>query len=241
MKKLFIILAVFLSLQASQMEKNLMNLFPNSQIISNDKISSLKLNLVALKDTQSDAVFLILCDDLGQNFVYASGAFFKNQNDGNLFTKSENLLKNEREMAVYKLLKTLPNDRFLAINSFYKDNKNFMYMITDPLCPYCKKELKRLVKFLRNANLRIIFAPVHDKDAFIRSAIMLKKSKKIDANDQKSMIELLNFYFDETMQLSNDDKNFVTNDEVNLVFDDAKKVFSKGLVKGVPFVFTIKE
>lgn len=237
---LFIMVA-FLGLQAGQIKENLTNLFPNSQIISSDKISSLKLNLVAIKDTQSGKISLMLCDDLGQNFVYVNGAFFKNQNDAELFGKKENLLKDEHEMAVFRLLKTISDDRFLAINSFYKDNKNVMYMITDPLCPYCKKELKKIVKFLRNANLRIIFAPVHDKDAFIRSAIMLKKSKKIDPNDQKLMIELLNYYFDEKMKLNNDDINFVTENEVDLVFYDAKKVFSKGLVKGVPFVFTIKE
>ena len=142
----------------------------------------------------------------------------------------------EQEKVAYEIIKTIPQDRFIHINSFDKDNKFITYIVTDPECPYCRDEMSRIVKWLRNANVKIIFAPVHGKSAYTKSAIMLKEAAKVDPNNQEEIIKILDKYYAVDANVSDSD---ASDAERLSVLEDAKKLFSKGVIKGVPFSFTV--
>lgn len=237
MKNIFFILCLSVILNGGELEKNLKNLFPTYDVVSVDKLNSIpKSNLVVLMDKTSNQKDIIISDDSGKNFFYVKNAFLKDKNDKKLYDQKVEFIEDKVQKEVFEILKTIPQDRFISINSFHKDNKKTIYMITDPECPYCKKEMDRLVKYLRNANLKIIFAPVHGKSAFIKSAIMLEKSKSIDPSNQKAFIDLISKYYDTNTAVTDD---MASDEQVQKVFFDAKKIFSKGLVKSVPFMFEI--
>ncbi|MSN96549.1 hypothetical protein F1B92_05100 [Campylobacter sp. FMV-PI01] len=224
---------------------SLKNLIPNAnkiEILSTDKLSSIpNLNFTICKIEDENIAFFATND--GKNIIgFSNLVAINSQKDKNLInTKLENLqnqIKLYQEKIVYEILKTIPDDRFITINSFDKNNKFLTYMISDPECPHCRAEISKMVKWLRNANVKIIFAPVHGKSAYTKSSIMLKEAKKIDPNNQEAMIKLLEKYYDKNAQVSD---NMASDEERNAVLKDAKKIFSKGVVKGVPFSFTIQK
>lgn len=234
MKKLLLTLSLFAILNGSELETNLKNLFPTYDIISVDKINSMpNSNLIVLMEQNSNQKDIIISDNSGQNFFYVKNAFLRDKNDKELYNQKVKLVEDKVKEEVLELLKTIPDDRFITINSFYKNNKKTLYMITDPECPDCRKEIDKLTKYLRNANLKIIFAPVHGKSSFTKAAIMLEKSKSMDSSNQQSYIELFNTYYDEKCVVTDD---MASDKQRQKVFFDAKLIFSKGLIKGVPFM-----
>lgn len=212
------------------------------EILTLDRLNSLaNLNFVIAK-LNDDTISAIASSD-GKSFMTLSNFYvIDNANDKKLIEDRMKAVKAnakaEQEKVVYEIIKTIPKSRFISIKSFNPDNKFTTYMVTDPECPYCREEMSKIVKWLRNANVKIIFAPVHGKSAYTKSALMLKESKDINTSNQESMIKLLAKYYDVNATVND---NMATEEERDLVLEDAKKLFSKGVIKGVPFSFTIEE
>lgn len=213
----------------------------NVEILNVDDLNSssdLKFVIAKLDD---DLIATFATSDAKSLMALSDFMVIGNDEDKKLIEKRMESAKAKmragQEEIVYELIKTIPEDRFISIESFNPDNKFTTYMITDPECPYCRDEIDRMVKWLRNANVKIIFAPVHGKSAYTKSVLMLNESKKIKADDQESMIKLLNKYYDKNATVDN---SLVSDEERDKVLEDAKKLFSKGAIKGVPFSFTIE-
>ena len=112
------------------------------------------------------------------------------------------------------------------------------YIVGDPECPYCVEEMKRITKHLRNSNVKLIFAPVHGKSAFIKSALILKQLKALSPSDQKGAIDVIEKYYNKDAQVSDAD---VSKAELDAVYADTKTLFSKGVIKSVPYVIKVKK
>lgn len=214
-------------------------------IVSKDKLKSIKgLNLVIfnINDSTNDPLAVFSSND-GKTILYMpKNIVLGDKDDEALVNKKISDLADQKrkyqEKVAYEILKTIPEDRILYIESFDKNNKLTMYMVTDPECPHCVAEISKLSKWLRNTHLKLLFAPVHGESARTKSAIILKKAKKIKPDDQQAMIKLLEKYYDKNVVVS---KKEATEKERDLVIKDAKAIFSKGVVKGVPFTFVVEE
>ena len=105
-------------------------------------------------------------------------------------------------------------------------------MVTDPDCPYCREHLKNVDAELKEANLKLIFAPIHQKEAFIKEPFILNELAKLDTGDTKGKIKILEKYYrDITLdagQLKTDYSQITKNTD---------KIFQTGVIKGVPFIF----
>lgn len=210
------------------------------KILSVDDLKTLNGFKFVITDINDELVALFVSSDGKNAFNLSNIALINDENDKKLINdKIENFKEKQKakqEKIAYEIIKTIPKERFIHINSFDKNNKFITYMITDPECPYCIKEMSKIVKWLRNANVKIIFAPVHGKSAYTKSAIMLKEASKIDPDNQQEIIKILDKYYDMDVNVTDND---ATDDERSAILDDAKKIFSKGVVKGVPFSFTV--
>ncbi|MCI6989203.1 MAG: hypothetical protein MR902_06535 [Campylobacter sp.] len=237
MKNLLVASSLILSFTfADEFSANLQKTFPNSVVVSNQPLEFSGLNLVVLD--QNGSTKIILTDKSASNLVVVNDAIFAKDKDQKAFKSAQNSTQNAIEKGAYEILKTIPDERFVIIESFFKDNPNTIYMVSDPECPYCRADMSKITKYLRNAHIKLIFTPVHGKSAYSKSAIILKESKKIAPSNQEALIKLINFYYDENTTVSDD---MATDEERSAVLNDAKKVFSKGLIKGVPFKFSVKE
>ena len=210
----------------------------NAQLISIDKLNSLNgLNLLIVRSGDKKEAFL--ASDDGKSLVAVTeDPKLADAADAALFKMRTQILKDARDAAALELLKSINPARFAYIESFDKNNPYVTYIVGDPECPYCAKEMKRITKHLRNSNVKLIFAPVHGKSAFIKSALILKQLKALFPSDQKGAIDVIEKYYDKDVQVSDAD---VSKAELDAVYADTKTLFSKGVIKSVPYVIKTKK
>jgi thiol:disulfide interchange protein DsbC len=147
---------------------------------------------------------------------------------------AEEKTKKETEKKINDLLATLPKESFLQIGSNVKTDK-VLTIITDPDCPYCRKELDMIEERLKDSNVRLVFAPVHDEKAFIKSQLILTEAKNLKPEQAKEIIEIVRKYY-KNMPLDQEQMNTDT----KLIHENTKKIFGSGLVRGVPFLVESK-
>ena len=246
MKKLIYILAAcaafVLGANANEAEfvKNLKQSLndKNAQLVSIDKLNSLNgLNLLIVRSGDKKEAFL--ASDDGKSLVAVTEEpKLADAADAALFKTRTQILKDARDAAALELLKSIDPARFAYIESFDKNNPYMTYIVGDPECPYCAEEMKRITKHLRNSNVKLIFAPVHGKSAFIKSALILKHLKALSPSDQKGAIDVIEKYYNKDAQVSDAD---VSKAELDAVYADTKTLFSKGVIKSVPYVIKVKK
>ena len=246
MKKLIYVLAAcaafVLGANANEAEfvKNLKQSLndKNAQLISIDKLNSLNgLNLLIIRSGDKKEAFL--ASDDGKSLVAVTEEpKLADAADAALFKMRTQILKDARDAAALELLKSINPARFAYIESFDKNNPYVTYIVGDPECPYCAEEMKRITKYLRNSNVKLIFAPVHGKSAFIKSALILKQLKALSPSDQKDAIDVIEKYYNKDAQVSDAD---VSKAELDAVYADTKTLFSKGVIKSVPYVIKVKK
>ena len=201
----------------------------NAQLISIDKLN-------VRSDDKKEA---FLASDDGKSLVAVTEEpKLADAVDAALFKMRTQILKDARDAAALELLKSIDPARFAYIESFDKNNPFVTYIVGDPECPYCVEEMKRITKHLRNSNVKLIFAPVHGKSAFIKSALVLKHLKALSPSDQKGAIDVIEKYYDKDVQVSDAD---VSKAELDAVYADTKTLFSKGVIKSVPYVIKVKK
>ena len=210
----------------------------NAQLISIDKLNSLNgLNLLIVRSGDKKEAFLA-SDDAKSLVLVTEEPKLADAADAALFKMRTQILKDARDAAALELLKSIDPARFAYIESFDKNNPYVTYIVGDPECPYCAEEMKRITKHLRNSNVKLIFAPVHGKSAFIKSALVLKQLKALSPSDQKGAIDVIEKYYDKDVQVSDAD---VSKAELDAVYADTKTLFSKGVIKSVPYVIKVKK
>lgn len=210
----------------------------NAQLISIDKLNSLNgLNLLIVRSGDKKEAFL--ASDDGKSLVaITEEPKLADAADVALFKMRTQILKDARDAAALELLKSIDPARFAYIESFDKNNPYVTYIVGDPECPYCAEEMKRITKHLRNSNVKLIFAPVHGKSAFIKSALILKHLKTLSPSDQKGAIDVIEKYYNKDAQVNDAD---VSKAELDAVYADTKTLFSKGVIKSVPYVIKTKK
>lgn len=210
----------------------------NAQLISIDKLNSLNgLNLLIVRSGDKKEAFLA-SDDAKSLVAVTEEPKLADAADAALFKMRTQILKDANDAAALKLLKSINPARFAYIESFDKNNPYMTYIVGDPECPYCAEEMKRITKYLRNSNVKLIFAPVHGKSAFIKSALVLRQLKALSPSDQKGAIDVIEKYYDKDVQVSDAD---VSKAELDAVYADTKTLFSKGVIKSVPYVIKVKK
>lgn len=210
----------------------------NAQLISIDKLNSLNgLNLLIVRSGDTKEAFLA-SDDAKSLVAVTEEPKLADAADAALFKMRTQILKDARDAAALELLKSIDPARFAYIESFDKNNPYMTYIVGDPECPYCAEEMKRITKYLRNSNVKLIFAPVHGKSAFIKSALVLRQLKALSPSDQKGAIDVIEKYYDKDVQVSDAD---VSKAELDAVYADTKTLFSKGVIKSVPYVIKVKK
>lgn len=132
-----------------------------------------------------------------------------------------------------KVFENLPQDRYLMIKSSDPKVTKVTIVVSDPDCPYCREELKNIETRLKTTNVKMIFAPVHDDKAFVKSELIIKEGNKAKTSEDK--IKLIRKYFVD-MPLSPEQMKT----DISKTKDNAKVLFGSGIVKGVPFLYEVK-
>ena len=131
------------------------------------------------------------------------------------------------------LFNSFTEDRFVLLLSSDPAVTKTIIIVTDPDCPYCKQELNQIENRLRTANIKLIFAPVHDDRAFVKSELIMKETAEVNTIEEKIAI-VRKYYID--MPLTQEQMQT----DMTKTKDNAQKLFSSGIVKGVPFIHEVE-
>ena len=185
--------------------------------------------------TQGGDIFPVIVSKDGEYFIGLSNVLKLSNVDTQMMRDALEKAQKEKEQKDSKVLSQL-FDGFLESDFVYLkgDGKNLptKIVVTDPDCPYCSEHLKNVDAELKEANLKLIFAPIHQKEAFIKAQLIMNEVAKLDAGDTKGKIKVLEKYYrDITLdagQLKTDYSQITKNTD---------KIFQTGVIKGVPIIF----
>lgn len=239
--KLFItILMAFNFLIAADFDSNIKDLFL--------KKAGLKITSIKSIDLDQNLKFLIITDDKyskfpvfatadGKNIIAYSGNFLSANDEvyAKIKTELDTLaMQNQKqaEKEAQGLYSKIPQEGILKLES---GKSKTVVIVSDPECPYCRKELENLENKLKEANVYMIFAPVHGKSAFVKSDLIYQKAAKAKSNADK--IKIIKEYFNPNVKLSESEMAM----QPVITEKNAKIIFDSGIVKGVPFIFDLKK
>ncbi|MDE5592256.1 MAG: hypothetical protein K2I63_04820 [Helicobacter sp.] len=133
--------------------------------------------------------------------------------------------------ALNKLFKEFKENDFIFLEG-NKKNLPTKIVVSDPDCPYCREHLSKIEKELETSNIKLIFAPVHDKNAFIKSQLAMQEISKLPQHDTPAKLKVLRKYYQNiklnTQEMKTDYSQITKNKE---------KIFASGIIRGVPFIF----
>lgn len=166
-----------------------------------------------------------------------------------MFTKGDLLFTDIIDMKANKSLAQEANTKIAdeAIASVYKneDKNNIItignnpnnpteLIITDPECPYCRAELKKMRADKDKVNYKVVLASVHGKTGFEKIHLIYKEMKNAKTDSEKFAI--LDKYYAPDVKI--DSK--VSDEDIENAAKIGEKYFNAGL-RGVPFVKNIKD
>lgn len=111
--------------------------------------------------------------------------------------------------------------------------KETMVVFTDPECPYCRAELKKVEELLKTYNLKFVFTSVHEESAVKKIAYILDEVTPKMTGAQK--IAVLRKHYDERALA----ETVVPQNRIDELNALKAKYFATG-IKGVPFIFIDK-
>lgn len=243
MKKILVATAIFGVCTfsfAQSVEKNFANLINEKFGVKIDVLSAYELKsipslyLVLTKDNVNGA-YPFYVNKNGDSYLQVGEVFsFSNKDDEamlkSVFEKMQVINDEIKNARIDTLFDSLPKKSFITINSRAKTGK-LITIVTDPDCPYCREELKNIRKHLEGANVRFVFASVHDETAFIKAQLILDEAKLISSFDADKIISIFEKYYKD-IELS--DKQKSTNYET--ITNSTETIFGSGLIKGVPYI-----
>ncbi|MDR1461130.1 MAG: hypothetical protein LBI78_05745 [Campylobacteraceae bacterium] len=203
------------------------------EIVSVNKLKSIEgLSVVIFKSKEGQAIPLYASND-GKSFLPVPNYYyFSNQEDFTLLSKIFEDVENINKQAVSKnvdaLFASLPKEAFVLINSKEKTD-NLLTIVTDPDCPYCRNELKGIKDRLKTSHIRMVFAPVHDEKAFIKSALILEETKKLKPSDTDKIIAVFEKYYQDVDVSDN-------TIDTKFVHENADEIFKSGFIRAVPYL-----
>lgn len=186
--------------------------------------------------TKSGEIFPVIVSQDGKHFIGLSSVMNFSKEDSAMIMGEINKAGEEKmkadEAGLKKLFSSFKESDFVILKG-EKENLPTKIVVTDPDCPYCRKHLEAIESQLKEANLKLIFAPVHEEEAFIKAQLILNESAKVKDNAKK--IAILRKYYKD-IKLSDREKKT----DIKQVRFTAEKIFGSNLISGVPFIFEFK-
>lgn len=240
MKKTILFLLSALILNAGELETNIPMLLKQK--------ANMDVKVVKTVDVSTNLKFILVEDKNGMQMPVIGTAngdtvmafsqeFITSKEDvnKNIKTAIEGMVasnKKATDKQAQSLYTKIPQEGVLKLES---GKSKTIVIVSDPECPYCRKELENIDAKLKEANVYMIFAPVHGKSAFVKSDLIYQKTAKIKDNAEK--IKIIKEYFNPNVKLSDKDMAM----QPVITEKNAKIIFESGIVKGVPFIFDLKK
>ncbi len=207
------------------------------KVVEKNELSDWKGVYFAIIESKSNAQrFPLFASSDGKSVLgYSSLLITPSKDDeakiATLLKEAQDFNEKAKEGALKDLFAKVDEKSIIKLGDAKKPS---LIIVSDPECPYCRKELESIEERLKTNSLKLILAPVHGKSAFVKSELIYKETAK--AKSDKEKIKILKKYFNKDVKLSPKDEKMDT----PMTDSNKNTIFSGGLIRGVPFVYEEK-
>ncbi|STQ85832.1 disulfide isomerase [Helicobacter muridarum] len=190
------------------------------------------LKLVTIKELKTGFRVLGFTNKHESFFLAITSAFFtSNDDDRNLIISEFNLVNHynmtfKTQEAVKKAINSLPNDAIINLASTNKNAKKVFYIVSDPMCPHCQDELKRINDRLNEGDVKMIPVGWMGKDSAYKVAEIYSLVKEAKTDSEKIKI-LQKIYNPQYKAKPRDTK---------MVEEVVRSLMGEGKVEGTPYI-----
>ncbi|WQX48092.1 DsbA family protein [Helicobacter pylori] len=208
--------------------------------------SSQDLKIVVVEDPDTKYQIPLVVSKDGNLVIGLGGIFFSNNSeDVKLLTETNQkiLALNTTQQNSAKLnaiFDEVPADYVIELPSTNAENKDkILYIVSDPMCPHCQKELTKLRDHLKENTVRMVvvgWLGVNSakKAALIQEEMAKARARGASVEDKISILEkIYSTQYDINAQKEPEDLR-------TKVENITKKIFESGVIKGVPFLYHYK-
>ena len=197
------------------------------------------VKFVSIEEIASSQRYPIFASSEGNSVIGYSNLFFSDSEKDNATIQDalkeiQNHNKGAKDKKLSEIFSQIPEKHYINLQSTGKNVSKTTVVITDPECPYCRGELKNIEEKLKETNIKILLAPVHARSAFIKSQIAMDRAA--NAKSDKERISILREVYAENYKIPEKARDMKT----PLIDENVEKVYSNGLIRGVPFIFEMQ-
>lgn len=200
---------------------------------------SKELKTVILHDKKDDAKIAVLATQDGNIVIGLSNVFLSN-NEKDLATLTEAYQLTQpkhtspKPEVLDKLFSSLSKDRFVHLKSKNKDSKQTFYLVLDPRCPGCRREVGEIPNKLKVGDVKLLFVSFLGEESAYKAKLIYSKVKNIQDDSQK--LKMIERIYDPSYQLTSSDKK----QDVSMIEQNTQDVSQAG-IQSVPFEHIMKK
>ncbi|GAA6916279.1 protein disulfide-isomerase DsbK [Helicobacter pylori] len=208
--------------------------------------SSQDLKMVVIEDPDTKYNIPLVVSKDGNLIIGLSNIFFSNKSDDVQLVAETNQkvqalnATQQNSAKLNAIFNEIPADYAIELPSTNAKNKDkILYIVSDPMCPHCQKELTKLRDHLKENTVRMVvvgWLGVNSakKAALIQEEMAKARARGASVEDKISILEkIYSTQYDINAQKEPEDLR-------TKVENTTKKIFESGVIKGVPFLYHYK-
>ncbi len=193
-----------------------------------------KLVLIAVGDMQIP----IFASKDGKVVIGVSNVFFADKSEdmgavSNLIKQTDTSSKPDNA-TLETFFKKIAKDEYIILHSPNKNVKKITYIVSDPNCPSCQKELQGVEKRLVDSDVYMLIVGFVGQDSPLKASMI--RDRLLDAKDNKQKLSVLREVYTPHSKVPTNYLNIDTKDTMKI----NQKVVDAG-IKSVPFIYESKK
>lgn len=172
----------------------------------------------------------------GKVIMGASNVFFATNSEdsgsvGSLIKQAQASAKPD-STSLDTFFKQIPKDEYITLKG--NGSKKITYIVSDPNCPSCQKELSNIESRLKDGDVYMLLVGFVGQDSPMKSSML--KERLLDVKDNKQKLKLLREVYAPNSKVPMQYINIDVKDTMRI----NQKVIDAG-IKSVPFVHEVKQ
>ncbi|ANV97903.1 hypothetical protein BBW65_03410 [Helicobacter enhydrae] len=244
MKKIWCLIALFVFASGADLKTQIAKLIKdktNTQLeVSKvyDLAGSKDLKIVMLESKADKEKMLVLATADGAVIVGLSNVFIsENPKDlallSELYQQTMPPAKKPDPKVLDKFFSTLKSSRYITLTSDSKNKTQTTYIVSDPRCPSCRKELGEVEERLKTGDVKILLVSFLGNESAIKASLIYEKL--IGVKNTQEKIKIMKEIYDPNFKPSKRESMISTKQ----VEKNTADVTGVG-IESVPLVHTIK-
>ncbi|WP_187907988.1 DsbA family protein [Helicobacter pylori] len=205
--------------------------------------SNQDLKIVVVEDPDTKYQIPLVVSKDGNLIIGLSNIFFSNKSDDVQLVAETNQkvqalnATQQNSAKLNAIFDEVPADYVIELPSTNAANRDkILYIVSDPMCPHCQRELTKLRDHLKENTVRMVIVGwlgvnSAKKAALIQGEMAQARARGASVEDKISIIEkIYSTQYDINAQKEPEDLR-------TKVENVTKKIFEPGVIKGVPFLY----